>query len=654
MVEVVAPDSWRPPERSVEAALPPAERAAEAPLAEAVRTSASGDPASHGPESARVMAAVPQGPLPSGTERFGHRLAITVAVGGVAAGSLALLALYVFGRQAPVGEPIAAAPTARQQPALASPERPLSAATDPAPVPPARRGPRGAANSNAARGRHGPVRREMSELDAGLKPGPHDAPADEASGRPNRGEARPGPKKDARAHTPRSAAEVLGAATVTTAPAGQSSGPDANGQPEPTGRRPGSRGRPTHRGDNSKPVMIPQPTAESVDVQARLNDPIVQIDFQDVPLLTMTRFLIALTRVPITLDLDSLTAAGVTPTSPVSVHQQETTVRKVLALIVAQRTLVYHQIDDQIVIGGPNRDAIRVVYPVGDLVRSGRSDDSRARVSSLISQVEHLVEPATWQINGGAGQLKEVRQILPDLGGPTSPATGREAGEGRAVRAPPAGVAIEVIQTPVVQQKVARFFARLRVARHLPAGDRRQTALDSRRRQARDKLEERVTFTFAQPTPLLQIAGTLGRLSQLSIVVDWRSLAPLGITPGTRITCSAVDRPFGEALTEQLARYDLAWRAVDRSTLEILSRADAARRFDVGFQRLPTEITTNAARASLLRDLQRAIAPRTWSAAGGQGVALFDVPSGYLVVRQTQPIQHEVRRFLAAWSAASR
>ncbi|MFV2069377.1 MAG: hypothetical protein ACC645_20635, partial [Pirellulales bacterium] len=132
-----------------------------------------------------------------------------------------------------------------------------------------------------------------------------------------------------------------------------------------------------------------------------------------------------------------------------------------------------------------------------------------------------------------------------------------------------------------------------------------------------------------------------------------RSLAPLGITPATEITCSAVDRPFGEALAEQLGHYDLDWRAVNRSTLEILSRADAARRFDVEFHRVPKAVATGADRAGLLRKLQDTVAPRTWSAAGGEGVALFDAPSGYLVVRQTQEIQQEVGRYLESRRAAA-
>ncbi|MFV2068930.1 MAG: hypothetical protein ACC645_18345, partial [Pirellulales bacterium] len=603
MVDVVPPDQWQPPDAPVAA-----EESASVSAAGAAVAVAAGDPIVHVPESDPALPAVPQGPSTSSAEWWGHKMAITTAVGGLAVGSLALLAFYVFGRQAPAGAPLAESPAGIAQTASSSPKAPSSNLPDATPaanlddsrsqqlpnaqqasstaasVPPTRPVRPLDPGSDAPIGGNRAGRPETTELDSAMQPAPIDLAANRTTGRTEQAAARLPPTNDLPETTSPSALEVPGRAAVTTPPAAPSS--DAERNLESADQGTAVSGNQKRLADDSKPRSVPQPTAEPVDVEARLNDPMVQINFQDVALLTMTRFLIELTRIPITLDLDSLEAADITPISPVSVHQQATTVRKVLSHIVTQRKLSYRQADGQIVIGGPHRDATRVVYRVGDLVRDTRSSGSRARVAEIIALVECLIAPETWQINGGDGRMKEVP---PRPQGNTVPPIGGETGKGRAGRAPSVRDGIEVVQTPVVQQNVARFFTRLRLARDLPtdlptAGQSRVT-LDTRRLQAGDTLEQRLTFTFARPTPLPQIAEALGRLSQLTLVVNWRSLAPLGITPATGITCSAVDRPFGEALTEQLAHYDLDWRAVDRSTLEILSRADAARKFDVEFHR---------------------------------------------------------------------
>jgi len=302
MVEVVPPDSWRGPGASVAAETPTVAGAPAGSPAETAPASVAGDPIAGGSESNHVLPAVPRTPPPSGTERFGHRLAIAVAASGLAAGSLALLALYVVDRPAPASGPVAATPAAAPQPVRASPERPVSAAAgavpdphavpDPgvvdrsqrppserrtaapgAPVPPTRGLSRRAPQSDATPGRRGPIRRETSQLDAGLKTGPAALAADQASGRPHQVATRSRPKKDALARTSPLAVEVARAAAVTSAPTVRSS--DVNEQPQRTDRQPGSKGRPTRRADDSKPVIVPQPTAEPVDVQARLSDPIV-------------------------------------------------------------------------------------------------------------------------------------------------------------------------------------------------------------------------------------------------------------------------------------------------------------------------------------------------------------------------------------------
>ena len=45
-------------------------------------------------------------------------------------------------------------------------------------------------------------------------------------------------------------------------------------------------------------------------------------------------------------------------------------------------------------------------------------------------------------------------------------------------------------------------------------------------------------------------------------------------------------------------------------------------------------------------EIKRQVAGGTWSDAGGPGIVRFDEPSGYLLVRQSQPVQGEIEELV--------
>ena len=92
-----------------------------------------------------------------------------------------------------------------------------------------------------------------------------------------------------------------------------------------------------------------------------------------------------------------------------------------------------------------------------------------------------------------------------------------------------------------------------------------------------DAMAKPVTFTFHQPTRLMQVADFLEVSGGVTIVIDWRTLAEVDFTLDTEISCAAENRPLGEALSAVLSPLGLAWRAVDNQTLQITSRAAADR-----------------------------------------------------------------------------
>jgi hypothetical protein len=75
-------------------------------------------------------------------------------------------------------------------------------------------------------------------------------------------------------------------------------------------------------------------------------------------------------------------------------------------------------------------------------------------------------------------------------------------------------------------------------------------------------LTEPVTFSFTQPTPLGAVLRRVEETSGLVVLVDWESLAGIGLTPSTEVTASVIDRPLGDAMDGWLQPLGLKWRAL--------------------------------------------------------------------------------------------
>lgn len=82
-------------------------------------------------------------------------------------------------------------------------------------------------------------------------------------------------------------------------------------------------------------------------------------------------------------------------------------------------------------------------------------------------------------------------------------------------------------------------------------------------------LDQPVTFTFSEWTPLVKIHRQWQRIFGLTILIDWEALAKAGLQPSSQIRCSVVQRPLGEALTATLGELGLTWIAIDDRTIQI-------------------------------------------------------------------------------------
>jgi hypothetical protein len=363
----------------------------------------------------------------------------------------------------------------------------------------------------------------------------------------------------------------------------------------------------------------PAPKAPQPDIVRHLSDPIPGIDFENSTLSDAIDVLSQLSTIPMTLDADALSAAGVEPDAQVSLSMTNTTVGEVLDAALQQYELKYIAVGNQIVITDARQQAESLestAFEVGDLVASEQQG-----AQQLARLIETFVLPTAWQESGGSGSIDVVDRSL------------------------------DVKQTTAVASQVADFLDKLRIARELPVSraEGQRLSLATRLARAREKLATKITVNFAEPAPLKQIALDLQKMAGVEIAIDGLGLASVQASPDATAKLSANQEPLGEVLDRLLKPLKLGYRIVSGQRLEITSARDLADELELELypiKSLVGEDPDDGRLDQLAARIRKSVSPSSWREHGGPGVLTIDGASSYLIVLAPQPVQIELERWL--------
>lgn len=290
---------------------------------------------------------------------------------------------------------------------------------------------------------------------------------------------------------------------------------------------------------STAPELVP-PIPE-VDVAQRLRDPIVRIEFDNMPLSEFASFVTQMSTVPVTLDPLALASADINAKTPITVNQTQTSVEGILETAVRPFGLEVQATDKSA--------RLRITQPldghkrVAQLLVDDLAKDQK-EVADIAYLMTHLVEPLSWKQSRGDG----LYRIDPGK--------------------------IMITQSEVAHFKAVVFMEKLRIARGLP---KRSSFSDElfdltlRSDQLSPALQKDVKLQVVVPTPLYKVIDQLEKKSGLTILCDWDSLAMNKLGPATPVTLTAPGVTTQQALEQFCKAWKLEALPINPTTVQLVS-----------------------------------------------------------------------------------
>ena len=383
-------------------------------------------------------------------------------------------------------------------------------------------------------------------------------------------------------------------------------------------------------------VDVPLPR---IDIDARLALPIHELHFDRQRLIGFVRDMSQITGVPMTLDIDEMKPRSLSVNTAVSGQFNETTAGEILTETLAVLDLQWTAADNQILIfpkeavqeetvKGETEGGVDLTFDVSDFAEG--TDDLTPEV--LAGMIQALIIP------------EDSVEVLPDH---RLTVVQHNDTDGR---------------SPVRKRdEIFRFLEQLRLIRQLP----QQTELTGEHVAPEafgwDRVMEPMTLNHYQAVPLSHIVRQLESLTGLTILVDHQSLHRAFYTfASVQATVQCNHGTVNDALELSLASAgsaSLAYRIIDDQTLEITTAEAAQQPEKMVMEVHPYPLLDGTTPEEIVRLLRLAIAPESWCPETGTtaerpemrlgGNIVIDVPSNCLLIRQSQPVQRQIRLYLS-------
>ena len=362
------------------------------------------------------------------------------------------------------------------------------------------------------------------------------------------------------------------------------------------------------RRQTAKPIIQPtRPLPNPVDVDQRLNDEVVALEFRKTTLSNALRTLSDYSTIPITITPDALGRRNLSAGKLVSLRVvKPTTVAEVLDKLLAPMRLAYHAEDGQLLvttIPTSEQKLVEMEHEVGDLCSGDAS-----KTAFFFDWLTGFVAPDSWESRGGQG-----------------------SGEAQDTK-------LKIIQDDIVHYQILVLCERLRIARGLPIQSRiKPEFIDlTRKSEQLSEGQRPISLRIWRESNLNAIAAEIERVAGIHVLVDWQALHHAGWSPRDTMRFICQDEPLDSALQSLLAPMGLDYRVIDSSTIQITSAMAYANSHEIEFYRL----RDRTAFRQLSQHVMEQVGIDRFQPQG-TGIITFDNPSSCLIVSLSPP-DHEI------------
>ena len=259
------------------------------------------------------------------------------------------------------------------------------------------------------------------------------------------------------------------------------------------------------------------------DVASLLQTNLTELTLSELPVSALPQVVLGLTGVPVSLDLDSMTAAEFSWSESLSGQWKSQSMAAVIESITSQLSLTVATTDTGIRLVAETPEEFVVRYSLDEM--PGGDDGGTKAMEVLATSV--IVGDST-------PNLKKSIRIN--------------------------GSVLEVKSSKEVHAAIRQFQASYLWHRwqQLETTERLSVPLD-----------QRTSVVFFQPLPLAGVLQELSDATGVAILVDWDSAALVGCDPQTQVTLVAHQEPLAMLLHRLLADSLLSFRRVDEHTIAV-------------------------------------------------------------------------------------
>jgi hypothetical protein len=361
-------------------------------------------------------------------------------------------------------------------------------------------------------------------------------------------------------------------------------------------------------------VAEPKQTRPTINIEERLKLPIVSMKFEKTPIISVVETLSDLTGVPMQLDADELRARNISVETSLTLQLQNTTVAGVIDAALAKTHLTQRVGEREIVFGYSPEEMSAIQTVSYDLMP----------IATLETNPISAETAAKW--------LSELLTV------PLNPET-----QGAMIAAD--GNKVAVSGNRRLQDQSRRFLFSLYYLRDLEP----KTNMPPERLAPEvfgwDNVNLPLSFNLVEPIPLKQAARALARHTKIRFLIDHAALHEQGLSQDSPVSSHVNNGTLDSVLHAILEPLNLTYRIIEANAVEITTPQAAQKNMTIEMQHyapLAPEKTPESCAATMKQAFG---GEEHWNAKIG-GVIVIDKVSGYMMVRQSQPLQRAIRLWL--------